>query len=439
MSRMRRRSVARTLGTCITAVSLAVFGAACSSSGGTSATVKTGDKLSGTVVVWDFNYNTPQGKSYPALDKEFEALHPGVTVKHVAQPATNYAAVVQAAVVSKSGPDVIALQTPHAIEQYSQVLTPLNSLISPSMKAQFDGWNAMNPQLDPNGTIYGVPYSFGATAFYYNKALWEKAGLDPNNFPTTYNGLVADLQKLKAAGITPIGGGDKQGTYFTWWLYIAVPGVMPLNACYGLSDGKTKWTDPRVKQVAQEWLSFVKDGFLEPNQAEQFVGDFSGFGNWVNGQAALVWAFPGYRPVLAKDDKTNLGTAPAVLGFGSAKPYFYMAGPSLGWSIPTWSKNKAAAWAYIQFITGQQAQQQHLNVDGVGPSNVNVNMSQATPDLTATFNLWKASPNNAHCGLTWQAAVVAEFGSQMASIEAGHQTLDGALAAVQQLQDKYDT
>ena len=189
----------------------------------------------------------------------------------------------------------------------------------------------MNPNLNPNGTIYGLPYSFGATAFYWSKALFKKAGLHPEPHSDDVQRAIVrapEASRLRASRHSE--EETKGGVFFSWWMYIGVPGVMNLKACYGLSDGATKWTDPRMATVVKEWLTSVQRGFLASNQQELFAGDFSGFGNWENGNAALVWALPGEGPILAKDDSTNLGTAAAVIGAGSSKPNFYMAGPTLG-------------------------------------------------------------------------------------------------------------
>lgn len=394
-------------------------------------------KPSGKIVVWDFNYNTEAGKSYQQVDANFIAKFPGVTIEHVAKPAGEYGKVVQAAMSTKSGPDALMLQTPFAIHDYYSLLTPLNDLISADMKNQFAGWGGMNPDLDPNGKVYGIPYSFGGTAFYWNKQVFQKAGLDPNKFPTAYPDLLDAFQKIKAAGITPIGGGDKLGIFSSWWMYAAIPGVMSLQDCYGLGTGKTKWSDPRVKKTLQIYLDWIKMGFFAPNQAELNSGDFSGFTNWINGKAGVVWAFPGYRPKLAKDDAANLGTAAAVIGIDAPTPHFYMAGPTLGWTIPTWTKNKTTAWEYIKYMTSTEAQQLHLDVDKVGPSNLKVDVSKADPDLTATFNLWKANPGNEHCGRTFKVDVIVELGKQMTAVEAGQQSLDGALKIADDIQAQH--
>lgn len=61
------------------------------------------------------------------------------------------------------------------------------------------------------GGYHGVPYTADVEAVVYNKALFTKAGITAP--PTTYEELVADAQKLKDAGITPIEFGGTVNWY----------------------------------------------------------------------------------------------------------------------------------------------------------------------------------------------------------------------------------
>jgi len=74
-----------------------------------------------------------------------------------------------------------------------------------------------------NGEYYGVPWRWGAVGFFYNKALFEQAGLDPENPPATWTEFLDAVQTLKDAGITPIALGemDKWPGHF-WWVYLAI-------------------------------------------------------------------------------------------------------------------------------------------------------------------------------------------------------------------------
>jgi len=73
-----------------------------------------------------------------------------------------------------------------------------------------------------NGEYYGVPWTWGAVGLFYNKALFEQAGLDPENPPATWADFLVAVQTLKDAGITPLGLGEAETwTGHFWWVYLA--------------------------------------------------------------------------------------------------------------------------------------------------------------------------------------------------------------------------
>src|SRR6516165_8883898 len=61
-----------------------------------------------------------------------------------------------------------------------------------------------------DGKVVGVPFEVGEVVFYYNKKLFEKAGVKAEDIKT-WDDFLAAVKTLKAAGITPIvvGAGDK--------------------------------------------------------------------------------------------------------------------------------------------------------------------------------------------------------------------------------------
>ena len=72
-----------------------------------------------------------------------------------------------------------------------------------------------------DGKQYGVPYNLGMVGVWYNKALFEKAGIDEP--PATWDEFLADVEKLKAAGITPLAVGEKDkwpGMF--WWANLSL-------------------------------------------------------------------------------------------------------------------------------------------------------------------------------------------------------------------------
>ena len=72
-----------------------------------------------------------------------------------------------------------------------------------------------------DGKQYGVPFDLGMVGFWYNKELFEKAGISAP--PATWGEFLDAVGKLKAAGITPIALGGKEkwpGKFY--WAYLAM-------------------------------------------------------------------------------------------------------------------------------------------------------------------------------------------------------------------------
>jgi raffinose/stachyose/melibiose transport system substrate-binding protein len=85
-----------------------------------------------------------------------------------------------------------------------------------------------------DGKAVGVPYEVGEVAFFYNKKLFEKAGVKAEDIKT-WDDFLAAVKKLKAAGITPIvvGAGEKWPMHF-YYSYL----VMRLGGEHALADAK---------------------------------------------------------------------------------------------------------------------------------------------------------------------------------------------------------
>src|SRR5690606_5611429 len=72
-----------------------------------------------------------------------------------------------------------------------------------------------------DGTAYGIPFVSSARALFYNKDLFDQAGVaEP---PKTWDELKAAAEKLKAAGVSqpfglPLGQEEAQAESFLWML-----------------------------------------------------------------------------------------------------------------------------------------------------------------------------------------------------------------------------
>ena len=99
--------------------------------------------------------------------------------------------------------------------------------ITPEMTANNNEWKdsfVAQAALDTfkmGDKYYGAPNDWGGVGLWYNKELFDKAGI--KEVPKTWTEFLADVKILKDAGITPItlGGKDKWTGHY-WWVYLAV-------------------------------------------------------------------------------------------------------------------------------------------------------------------------------------------------------------------------
>ena len=99
--------------------------------------------------------------------------------------------------------------------------------LTAAMDAEGGAWrNAISPAavegLSIDGKVWAAPVQSGLVSFFYNKSMFEEAGVDATSIQT-WDDLLGAVQNLKDAGLTPIagGGGDKWPIHF-FWSYLAM-------------------------------------------------------------------------------------------------------------------------------------------------------------------------------------------------------------------------
>ncbi|MFI7234875.1 ABC transporter substrate-binding protein [Streptomyces cyaneofuscatus] len=113
----------------------------------------------------------------------------------------------------------------------------------------------------PDGGLYGLPNGQYSLGLIYNRALFEKAGLDPDKPPTTWQEVRAAAKKISALGDGAVGYADysknnQGGWHFTSWVYsmggdIAVEKDGKWKAAFNSGAGRNslqalhamRWTD----------------------------------------------------------------------------------------------------------------------------------------------------------------------------------------------------
>lgn len=310
------------------------------------------------IVWWHINTIEEQRAVWEGMANAFVAQNPDVSIEITVLENEAFKAKLATAMQSGSPPDIFQSWGGGVLKQYGEA--GLVQDLTPAL--QQDGWgdtfNAGPLSLYTfDGKTYGVPWNAGMVGFWYNKALFEQAGIaEP---PATWSEFLAAVQQLKDAGITPLalGGKDKWPGHF-YWVYLAtrIGGQAAFEAAYSREGS---FADPSFVQAGEKLKELVdkqpfQNGFLGAGYPDHQVV-------MANGQAAMElmgqWA-PGGNSGVAEDVeayRANLGwfPFPAVEG-GAGSPSDALGGGD-GFAL---GKNASpAAIEFVKFLSSVENQQ----------------------------------------------------------------------------------
>jgi raffinose/stachyose/melibiose transport system substrate-binding protein len=190
----------------------ALSGCGGDSDGGSSGTT--------TIEWWNISTTQPTKNVWAGLAKKFEAENPKVKVKIVQLENDAYKSKMTALTASGKLPDIFHTWGGGVLQQ--QVDAGLVEDLTDRTKPWADGLLpvAKQPYLIDE-KVYGIPFDIGMIGFWYNKALFEQAGVGAP--PTTWSGFLDAVRKLKAAGVTPLAlAGKEAWTGMYYWAYLAM-------------------------------------------------------------------------------------------------------------------------------------------------------------------------------------------------------------------------
>ncbi|MGP1397819.1 MAG: extracellular solute-binding protein [Inquilinaceae bacterium] len=161
------------------------------------------------------------------LIEEFEAENPDITVVHTHFPYADYRTKVAAAIPAGEGPDVVQLFYGWLHDyQEAGLLQPLpEDVFDPAtIEAEFF---PMVQAMKTDGQYYALPTAVRSLALFWNKRLFEQAGLDPEVPPATLDELVATataLTERDGAGNMLVEGitAGMTGQDHHWWREVLV-------------------------------------------------------------------------------------------------------------------------------------------------------------------------------------------------------------------------
>ncbi|NEC73006.1 extracellular solute-binding protein, partial [Streptomyces rochei] len=160
---------------------------ACGSGGGGGGSTDASGKVEGNITFQTWNLRANFKDYFEGLIAEFEKKYPGTDVKWVDQPGEGYADKISADAAGGTLPDVVNV-SPDLVAPLAEagLALDLDKAAGQYAKEYLDGAWASHRIPGTEGT-YAFPWYLNTGPLFYNKTLFEKAGLDPEQPPKTYD------------------------------------------------------------------------------------------------------------------------------------------------------------------------------------------------------------------------------------------------------------
>jgi len=323
---------------------------------------------------------------------EYQKAHPNITINVVPQSTDTLISAFQTAAASKSGPDIASQWATGPVLSFvwSDAVTPISDLVPAD---EMKHWLNTNENTYA-GKVWAMPMYLIGIGLGYNKDLFAQAGVTP---PTgdrwTWDEFLAASAKLKAAGITPLVGGDKNGYLGAWWF--ANLGVQALDSTEDLRKavvGEASFTDPKYAGWMVELEKLVKAGYF--NDDVMSLDLDQGVRKLSQGKGAMAFGTDG----MIKQWMTDLGPdkvgvmRPPKWGTGQLADAGN-ATQSISFFVTKWSQHPKEAADFLQFMHTPERLAAWYKATGVVAADDRFDQSLVTdPPLQAMLKFETTGP-----------------------------------------------
>lgn len=283
--------------------------------------------------------------------EDFHTANPNITVKVDVSDWDSYWTKLKTMLSAGTPPDVFAMDAPLYLDYQSRGVL-LN--LQPYLDKNPDLLKGVYPQTleaykTPDG-MFGLPRDFQTVALFYNKDMFDAAGVDYPTADWTYDDLRNAAKQLTKDSNSD-GKIDQFGFYSDLWdmELIWSEGIWAYGGDIINADHtKTLIGEPKAREAWQLFhdMMFEDKSWPDSNTAGEYGGD-----PFLAGVAAMTtighWVVPGYSEVKFKWDVAPMPKGPA----GQATSV-----NSAGFVVAKDSKSPDAAFEFLKYVLSEPAQ-----------------------------------------------------------------------------------
>ncbi len=210
---------------------------------------------------WQTNVELYNREYLDIVIAAFEEENPNIKVEVDSASFGDYFIKLENVVTGGGGADVFQMNGVN-ITKYAQagILAPLDDVIANSTLDMNNYPEAINEIYNMDGVQYGLPIDFDTIAMWYNKDLFDQAGVEYPTSDWTWEDMVAACEAITALGDgiygTNANFNEQENFYNTVFS----------NGGYLVNGDDFGFEDPKTREAVQAWVSLMEDG-LSPSQA----------------------------------------------------------------------------------------------------------------------------------------------------------------------------
>lgn len=298
--------------------------------------------------VWDISSTV----YYQPLIDAFEAANPGVKIEMVDLGSADYQTVL-ATELTGSGSD-FDIATIKDVPGYTTLVNKgvLESLDDYIAKDSVDlsQYGGITDQVTVDGKLYELPFRSDFWVMFYNKDVFDKAGVA---YPT--NDMTFEQYDALARSVTNTTPGEEVygAHYHTWRSAVQLFGI--LDGKHSIVDGDYEFLKPYYEMILKQ----QEDGVCQ-DYATLKTSSLHYSGAFAQGNVAMMNMGSWFIPTLIEKLKTG-EYGEEVANWGLVK-YPHAEGVEPGstlatitcLSIPTSAPHKDLAWEFVKFVCGQE-------------------------------------------------------------------------------------
>ncbi|WP_346910471.1 extracellular solute-binding protein [Faecalicatena orotica] len=356
------KKVMRKVGAMLLAASMTVSLAACGSSKDESGSAKDSDGQI-TLTIWHQSVadTDPVKKIIEDSVEEYHELHPNITIEQDGVTGEQYKTKIKTAFAAGEAPDISYMFSGGSfVKPYidASYLLPIDDYVSE------DTLNSVLPGMLDGCTFDDKLYTLPTVTFlanlYCNTEMFEAAGA---KIPTTWEELLDAIDKLKAAGYTPMILGEKDrwpGMYMYDIISARTAGNAGLEEAFG---DPSKFNSKPFIEAAEKLQELVNAGAFNKNMMSMSYDEMvEGF---AAGQAAMLYQANWVHPSIQAEDSPTNGkvscVAFPVIKDGAGSITEFSGGSSDGYYINANCEHPKEAVEYLEYLSkkiGQVGYQQ---------------------------------------------------------------------------------